>query len=177
MTRSKRNILGLLALLVVVLAIGCVGAMVQAPIARASTNEASLWVDASGAADGVPWVPMSGYQGKTVWAQLTYYNLLGDRLFAFRVTKYFEYNGRRVNNWKVSVSAPTYGLGWEYVGLINSSTVNQYRTWNSNSYGSHYSAREGKFVLKEYGITIQTKTPWIAITVRGDGSWSYSTQG
>ena len=94
------------------------------------------------------------------------------------MTKYFEYNGTRVQANSVTTAGTVDSedalAGWDYLGIIGSS--GNYRTGNGNAYGSHYSYRQGKFqqtVLK-VGV-INTKYPQIDITVRGNGTWVYNT--
>lgn len=64
-----------------------------------------------------------------------------------------------------------YALSWEFKGHVGSST--------SGGVGSTYwrSWTQGKFVLCPGGVCVQTKYPWIDMTVRGDGTWSGTAGG
>lgn len=94
-------------------------------------------------------------------------NYLGLRLFTFKMTKYWEYNGNRVRNIAVSTHGDVSNLGaccWAYDGI--SESEGSYKMWEGSQYGKHWSKRRGKFTSFPYG----SNSIAIHITGRGDGT-------
>ena len=91
----------------------------------------------------------SSWNGRTRSTKVSFRNVMGDVLFWFKVSKYWEYNGSSVRNPATTPTGEATWVGraggWSYKGLLAGSSVDNYRTWNGNARGDHYSYRKGHF--------------------------------
>ena len=108
------------------------------------------------------------------WAQVsvTEYNIIHIKLFTYYQKIEWCYNGSVVLSHSRYVWGTVSYPWWEYKGTILSEQ-------HGGNYYSYYSSYvKGHFVYCPIKLScIQNKYPWISMTVRGNGSWSYSWGG
>lgn len=107
------------------------------------------------------------------WAQVERYgkNLLGMKLWSYFQKIDWCYNGSTITSRTRTRWGETHFPGWSWKGHIGSSTSGGvgstfYRAWT-----------QGHFCLVEYFSCVQNAYPWIDMTVRGNGTWSYTAGG
>jgi len=125
-------------------------------------GEVTSGIGRSGATNACRWVTVSRW----------YNNALGMRLFTYYERIDWCYNGSTIT----SVSRTRWGeVGapfWEFKGHVGSTTSGgtgqwSYRAWTQGHYA----------LCMPYVLCAQHKYPWIDITVRANGTYSYSTGG
>jgi hypothetical protein len=107
------------------------------------------------------------------WAQVRRWgkNLLGMTLWTYYQRIEWCSNGSTITSvtrlrWG-EVSFP----GWAFKGHTSSTTS------GGKGYTSYRARTHGHFCLAEYFSCVQNAYPWIDMTVRANGSWSYSAGG
>jgi len=107
------------------------------------------------------------------WAQVERY---GTNIFGMKLWSYFQkidwcYNGSTITSKTRTRWGETHFPGWSWKGHIGNST--------SGGVGSTYfrAWTQGHFCLVEYFSCVQNAYPWIDMTVRGNGTWSWSAGG
>ena len=120
-------------------------------------------------------------RARSVRLGVTYRNIHRARLASFAVTKYWEYDGRRIRHAprpRVRGNVTSYGalLGWDYQGLISSG--DHFYTWRRNSRSGHKSWRQGKFThcVGPWGC-FWKKYPQVVIWAHADGTYSRRVRG
>lgn len=120
-------------------------------------------------------------RSRTVRLGVTYRNLHNARLLSFYVTKYWEYDGRRIRSAprpRVSANVTSYGslLGWDYKGVISSG--DHFYRWRGDSRSGHKSWRQGKFTHcpGPWGC-FWKKYPIVVIWAHADGTYSRRVRG
>ncbi len=158
------------------------------PIPAAPPPEARAFAEETHRVDDIvampeqPGLPDSyRLRSRKVTRGVVYRNLHRARLFSFHVTKYWEYDGRRIRNAprpRVRANVTSYGalLGWDYEGIISSG--DHYYTWRRNSRSGHKSWRQGKFkhCPGPWGC-FWKKYPIVVLWAHADGTYARRVRG
>ena len=108
------------------------------------------------------------------WAQVEVYytNIFHQKLVAYFQKINWCYNGSTVTSHTRIRWGETYALFWQFKGNIGS------RESGGNGHTYYEAWTQGEFALcLPYVGCGQYKYPWIDMTVRGNGSWSYTYGG
>lgn len=108
------------------------------------------------------------------WARIYRYynNALGQRLFTYYQQVDWCYNGSTITSISRTRWPEVSMLFWEFKGHIGNTTSGGtgstfYRAWTQGSFA----------LCVPYVLCAQFKYPWLDMTVRGNGTYSYSTGG
>jgi hypothetical protein len=110
---------------------------------------------------------------KTVWVARTRTSVFGSLLWRYQQDKYFCWSYPRVTVVNVSAYPCCLDPFWRWAGQVGS--AGYFFTRFGNSYGGHYSFRQGKFQQTVLGQVTATATPWTKLWAHGDGTWAYAT--
>ncbi len=123
----------------------------------------------------------SALRARSVRHGVVYRTLWRQRAASFFVTKYWEYDGRRITyapRPRVTANVTSIGtaLGWDYAGLIGRG--DHYYRWARLLRSGHKSWRQGKFVHCPGSIgCFWKKYPLVIIWAHADGSYSRRVRG